>query len=85
MINCDECKAGMKAALDQLLSEEFITGIVDALSGEAFCGMSENPEECSKVVHDLIPLALPTLAGSLDAAGQESICNMAIADTCPAY
>ena len=71
-------------AISQLLSEEFIGGIVDALSGEGFCGMEEDPEMCAKVIQDLIPVALPTLAGSLDDERQEMICNLAIPDTCPA-
>lgn len=84
MIDCAECKEGMNMAISQLLSEEFIGGIVDALSGEGFCGMEENPEMCAKVIQDLIPVALPTLAGSLDDERQEMICNLAIPDTCPA-
>ena len=89
MINCDECKEGLKVVFDQLLSEEFITAIVDGLSGEELCGMEEDPEMCSNVIHFLIPLALPALAETfLDGIGQDFegfICNMAIADTCPAY
>ena len=87
MINCDECKEGIKAAIDQLLSDEFINGIMDALSGEGFCGMEEDPVMCKDVIHDLIPLAMNALAGVF-ADGQvfnEFICNTAITDTCPAY
>merc|ERR1711872_509853 len=30
---------GIAASIEQLLSEEFVMGIVDALSGDGFCGM----------------------------------------------
>merc|ERR1739842_188654 len=64
-MTCDECLDGIKATIDQLLSEEFISGIVDALSGNGFCGgMTEkpNPEECADIIAELIPAALPILA-----------------------
>merc|ERR1711997_993878 len=48
-MTCDECLDGIKASIDQLLSEEFISGIVDALSGNGFCGMMEDPEMCANV------------------------------------
>merc|ERR1711915_539089 len=62
---CDECKSGMMGAIDQLLSEEFVNGTVDALSGEGFCGQGENPEECANVISVLIPAALPILLETL--------------------
>merc|ERR1712083_527397 len=43
-MTCDECLDGVKATIDQLLSEEFVSGIVAWLSGEEFCGMDEDPE-----------------------------------------
>merc|ERR1712241_629839 len=63
-MTCDECLDDIKASIDQLLSEEFISGIVDALSGNGFCGgMTEkpNPEECAAIIAELIPAALPIL------------------------
>merc|ERR1711913_210859 len=33
-MTCDECLEGVKATIDQLLTEEFITGVVAWLSGE---------------------------------------------------
>merc|ERR1711874_283024 len=71
-MTCDECLDGIKATIDQLLSEEFISGIVDALSGNGFCGgMTEkpNPEECAAIIAELIPAALSILAGSFDPEG----------------
>ena len=84
-MTCDECRGGIREAIGQLLSEEFVSGIVDALSGDGFCGMDEDPELCAKVIADLIPLALPALAGGFDSEQTGTICNMAVPDTCPAY
>ena len=72
----------MMDAIDQLLSEEFINGIVDALSGEGFCGQGENPEECANVISFLIPAALPILAGTLDDGRMGEICNAAQPGAC---
>merc|ERR1711892_783283 len=49
-MTCDECTEGIMAGVDQLLSDEFVAGIVDALSGDGFCGMEEDPEECSAIM-----------------------------------
>ena len=84
-MTCDECLSGIRASIGQLLSEEFVSGIVEALSGNGFCGGTEDPEMCAKVIADLIPLALPALAGGFDSESTPMICNMAVPDTCPAY
>ena len=84
-MTCDECTEGIMAGVDQLLSDEFVAGIVDALSGDGFCGMEEDPEMCSAVIAALIPAALPVLAGVMDPAQIPEICNTAVPDTCPAY
>ena len=84
-MTCFECFNGIQASIGQLLSEEFVSGIVEALSGDGFCGMGEDPEMCAKVIADLIPLALPALAGGFDSEISPMICNMAVPDTCPAY
>merc|ERR1712123_331062 len=84
-MTCDECLSGIRASIDQLLSEEFVSGIVEALSGNGFCGGTEDPEMCAKVIADLIPLALPALAGGFDSESTPMLCNMAVPDTCPAY
>ena len=82
MITCDECKTGISATISQMLSEEFVTIIVDTLSGEFFCDMEDDAELCASVIADLIPLALPVLAGSFEGGLQDMVCNMAIPDTC---
>ena len=69
-------------AIDQLLSEEFINGIVEALSGENFCGQDETPEMCAAVIAELIPAALPVLAATLDEGRMGEICNAAQPGTC---
>merc|ERR1711992_292501 len=81
-MTCDECLDGIKATIDQLLTEEFITGVVAWLSGEEFCGMMEDPEMCANVIAELIPAALPTLAMAFEPETGMDVCNMAVADTC---
>merc|ERR1712121_425247 len=81
-MTCEECTNGIAASIEQLLSEEFVMGIVDALSGDGFCGMEEDPELCANVIAQLIPLALNALAANGDPAAATAICNMAIPDTC---
>merc|ERR1719370_2125902 len=82
-MTCQECFDGIKAGIEQLLLPSTITGIVEALSGDVFCGATETPEECANIIAALIPVALPALAGS---GGSEenltAICNMAVPDTC---
>merc|ERR1712244_106929 len=79
-MTCDECLDGVMATIDQLLSEEFVSGIVAWLSGEEFCGMDEDPEMCANIIAELIPAALPAIAGAMDHF--EMLCNMAVEDTC---
>merc|ERR1712083_982812 len=83
-MTCDECLDVIKATIDQLLTEEFITGVVAWLSGEEFCGMMEDPEMCANVIAELIPAALPTLAMAFEPETAMGVCNMAVADTCMA-
>merc|ERR1712088_844914 len=58
-MTCDECLAGIHASVDQLLTEEFVTGVVAWLSGEEFCGTMEDPEMCANIIAELIHAALP--------------------------
>merc|ERR1712083_279369 len=81
-VTCDECLNGIQGSIDQLLSEEFINGIVDALSGDGFCGMEEDPDRCAEIIPILIPAALPALAAMYDPAGGAQLCNMALPGTC---
>ena len=62
----------------------FVFGIIDALSGDGFCGMQENEEACIKIIDELIPYALPTLANGIDSEQTSEIYNMAVPDTYPA-
>ena len=84
-MNCDECLEGIRGAIEQLLSAEFVAGIVDGLSGDGFCGTEEDVELCASVIAELIPLALPALAAGFDSEKTQYICNMAVSDTCPSY
>merc|ERR1719228_2683318 len=83
-MTCDECLGGIQASVEQMLSEEFVMGIVEGLSGEGFCGMEDDPEMCAKVIAQLIPAALPALAAGFDPAVGSTICNDAVPDTCAA-
>merc|ERR1712121_7004 len=82
-VSCEECTSGIQGSIDQLISEPFISGIVDALSGDGFCGMEDDPDLCAQVIPVLIPLALPALAAEYDPARGEEACNTALPGTCP--
>merc|ERR1712224_202774 len=81
---CEDCTAIVTALAKYLTSEEFIAGIVEALSGDGFCGQSENPEECANVIAALIPVALPALAnaGAADTTTGPMICNSVMEGVC---
>ena len=81
---CDVCVANIEYTIDQIQQEEFVTGIVDVLSGEGFCGMEEDPEMWAGVIAELIPASLPLLAAAFKPETAMDICNMAIPDTCMA-
>merc|ERR1711874_369867 len=81
-VTCDECLNGIQGSIDQLLSEEFVNGIVDALSGDGFCGMEEDPDMCAEIIPILIPAALPALAAMYDPTEGAELCNQALPGTC---
>merc|ERR1711887_38322 len=81
-MTCDVCTKRIAGAIEQLLSEEFVTGIVERLSGEEFCGVDEDPEMCANVIAQLIPAALPALAAGVPEEVPQEICNVAVPDTC---
>ena len=81
-VSCEECQEGIQSSIDQLVSEDFVAGIVDAMSGDGFCGMEEDSELCAKTIAVLIPLALPALATQNDPQAAIDICNTAIPGTC---
>merc|ERR1711963_276757 len=88
-MTCDDCKMGIQAAIDQLLSEAAMDAIVEAIA-PIIC--QDNPtEECPAAVHYahsavdvIIRQGLPALvaAGSDGDFGQA--CNGAVEGTCPA-
>merc|ERR1719367_1668342 len=81
-MTCDDCKMGIQAAIDQLLSEAAMDAIVEAIA-PIIC--QDNPtEECPAAVDVIIRQGLPTLvaAGSDGDFGQA--CNGAVDGTCPA-
>merc|ERR1712121_115976 len=81
-ITCEECFEGLKKGVEQLLQEETIAAIVEALSGDAFCAQEEDPERCATVIQTLIPLALPALTANPDEEAGKMVCNGAIPDIC---
>ena len=84
-MTCDDCLEGIRGAIAQLLSAEFVAAIVDGLSGDGFCGTEDDAELCASVIAELIPIALPALAAGLDSEKSPEICNTAVPGTCPTY
>merc|ERR1712203_1038822 len=81
-MTCDDCKMGIQAAIDQLLSEAAMDAIVEAIAPIA---CQDNPtDECPAAVDVIIRQGLPALvaAGSDGDFGQA--CNGAVEGTCPA-
>merc|ERR1719328_997270 len=81
-ITCEECFEGLQKGVEQLLQEETIAAIVEALSGDAFCAQSEDSERCAGAIEVLIPLALPALTANPDEEAGKMVCNGAIPDIC---
>merc|ERR1711970_220683 len=82
-LTCDGCKAGIRLSIVQLLSDEFVHGIIEELSGDEGCGQEKEPEKCRAVVAELIPLALPAIASAYDEQKDApEICNTAVKDIC---
>merc|ERR1711910_254391 len=82
VMTCDDCKMGVQAAIDQLLSPEFIDGIVDFLANGEFCA-NNGDERCPAAVDAVIRQGLPMLAAMGDDAAFAEACN-AVPGTCPA-
>merc|ERR1719460_1258388 len=81
-MTCDDCKMGIQEAIDQMLSAEFMDGIVEAVSAE-IC--KDNPtEECPMFVDGVLRQGLPLLAAAADDAGFAQVCNAAVENTCAA-
>jgi hypothetical protein len=73
----------MRGSIVQLLSDEFVQGIVDQLSGDEGCGEDKEPEKCRSVIAELIPLALPAISSAFDETRDApAICNVAVPDIC---
>merc|ERR1719402_1239463 len=56
-MTCADCDYLIWGFLDQLVREDIVTGITEALAGDLFCGGQDNPEACSHIIHELIPYA----------------------------
>merc|ERR1711936_261341 len=81
-MTCDNCKMGIQAAIDQLLSEEAMDVIVENIAPQ-IC--ENNPTEtCPVFVDGIIRNGLPLLAGAGADADFAQACNAAVEGTCPA-
>ena len=83
-MSCDNCVDMIQGFLDQLVRDDVVTTITETLAGDSFCGVQDNPEACSHIIHELIPYALPILVNSEDTEQRPELCNSAVPDTCPA-
>ena len=73
----------MRLSIAQLLSEEFVNGIVEELSGDEGCELDNEPEKCKAIIAELIPMALPAIASAFDEKKDApAICNAAVPDVC---
>merc|ERR1719433_2477910 len=50
VMTCDDCKMGVQAAIDQLLSPESLDAIVDFLANGEFCANNEDAGRCQAAV-----------------------------------
>merc|ERR1711997_651579 len=82
VMTCDDCKMGIQAAIDQMLSPEAMDVIVEGISAE-ICKDNPTPE-CPVAVDGVLRNGLPLLAGASDDAGFAETCNAAVEGTCPA-
>lgn len=78
--DCDTCLADLKAIADIASSDEAAVGVVEGLSGEAFCqspdlGLTEEQVNgCQGFVSAFMPPALPVVFGPLAENGKTA-CN----------
>merc|ERR1712098_600862 len=89
---CDDCTAVVNSMSSYLTSEEglhkqidillTIQGIVEALSGDAFCAQEQDPERCASVIEGLIPFAMSAFSANPDMDAGKKICNDAFPDIC---
>jgi len=83
-MTCDQCVNGIKASIDQLVTESTLDAIVDTLVNGEFC--ANVGEGCPEVVDFVIRQGLPLLA-SADVGGDatfQEACNGSVPGTCPA-
>merc|ERR1711970_564039 len=82
VMTCDDCKMGIQAAIDQMLSPEAMDIIVEGISAE-LC--KENPTpECPAAVDGVLRAGLPLLAEAGADADFAQACNAAVENTCAA-
>ena len=73
----------MTLSIEQLLSEKFINGIVEKMSGEDGICKEKEDEDCSKKIAEFIPIALPAIASTFDEKTDvPPVCNQVRPDTC---
>merc|ERR1711973_747225 len=82
VMTCDDCKMGIQAAIDQMLSPEAMDIIVGGISAE-LCKDNPTPE-CPAAVDGVLRAGLPLLAEAGADADFAQACNAAVDGTCPA-
>merc|ERR1711997_60369 len=82
VMTCDDCKMGIQAAIDQMLSPEAMDVIVEGISAE-ICKDNPTPE-CPLTVDGVLRNGLPLLAGAGADGDFAETCNAAVEGTCPA-
>merc|ERR1712156_455650 len=83
IMTCDDCQAGVLAAIDQLLAPETLDRIVDFLANGDFCA-ALGDERCPAAVDVVIRQGLPILTAASAQAGFAEACNAAVPGTCSA-
>merc|ERR1711874_74743 len=83
VMTCDDCQAGVLAAIDQLLAPETLDRIVDILANGDFCAATGD-ERCPAAVDVVIRQGLPILTAASAQAGFAEACNAAVPGTCSA-
>merc|ERR1712004_353046 len=83
VMTCDDCQAGVLAAIDQLLAPETLDRIVEILANGDFCAATGD-ERCPAAVDVVIRQGLPILTEASAQAGFAEACNAAVPGTCSA-
>ena len=83
-VTCEECLAVVESSISQMLND-FIPLAIEVLSGDSFCNLEEDAQSCIETVEELIPLAVPAVAGLYNRHDVGApVCNTALDGVCSA-